>query len=191
MQLHKLLQVVVVKRIGFAQTAAGVELVVPHFLSGLSFCKEEHHGFDAGAQEGFGGAVEHGVQVVVLQQLFAQGDGGVVVLLKKVFLITTAARPPGLRIFIKCCRNRKAVSPVLMGKFCCTLCALCRQGRVVEDDVVLVAGLYVLQVFRQRVGVDHVGGFYAVQDHVHDGDDVGEGLLLLGVEGPLAYSGPS
>ena len=30
------------------------------------------------AEEGLGGAVEHGMQVVVLQQLFAQGDGGVV-----------------------------------------------------------------------------------------------------------------
>ena len=28
----------------------------------------------------------------------------------------------------------------------------------------------------------------AMQDHVHDGDDVGEGLLLLAVEGALLQS---
>jgi hypothetical protein len=33
--------------------------------------------------------------------------------------------------------------------------------------------------------VDKVGRLDALQDHVHDGDDVGEGLLLLAVEGAL------
>ena len=32
---------------------------------------------------------------------------------RNVFLMTTAARPPAFRYLIKCCRNRKAVSPVL------------------------------------------------------------------------------
>src|SRR4051794_38119227 len=31
-----------------------------------------------------------------------------------------AARPPAFRCLMKCCRNRNAVSPVLIGKFCCT-----------------------------------------------------------------------
>ena len=31
--------------------------------------------------------------------------------------------------------------------------------------------------------MDDVGGFDAMQDHVHDADDVGEGLLFLAVEG--------
>ena len=42
------------------------------------------------------------------------------VLLKKVFLITIPARPPAFKVLIKCCKNRNAVSPVLMSKFCCT-----------------------------------------------------------------------
>jgi hypothetical protein len=33
------------------------------------------------------------------------------------------------------------------------------------------------------IGVDDIGRLDAVQDHVHDGDDVGEGFLLLAVEG--------
>jgi hypothetical protein len=30
------------------------------------------------------------------------------------------ALPPALSILIKCCKNKLAVSPVFMGKFCCT-----------------------------------------------------------------------
>jgi hypothetical protein len=42
------------------------------------------------------------------------------VLERKVFLMTMPARPPALRILMKCWRKRNAVSPVRMGKFCCT-----------------------------------------------------------------------
>ena len=40
------------------------------------------------------------------------------VLDRKVFLITMAPRPPAFSDLMKCCRKRKAVSPVLIGKFC-------------------------------------------------------------------------
>jgi hypothetical protein len=33
--------------------------------------------------------------------------------------------------------------------------------------------LDVVDVFGERIGVEDVGGFDAVEDHVHDGDDVG------------------
>ena len=39
---------------------------------------------------------------------------------RNVFLITIPARPPAFRILMKCCRNRNAVSPVRIGKFCWT-----------------------------------------------------------------------
>ena len=45
--------------------------------------------------------------------------------------------------------------------------------------------LNVGEVFGERVGVDDVGCLNAMQNHVHDRDDVGEGLLLLAVEGAL------
>ena len=37
---------------------------------------------------------------------------------RNVFLMTMPARPPAFSVLMKCCRNRKAVSPVLIGKFC-------------------------------------------------------------------------
>ena len=39
---------------------------------------------------------------------------------RNVFLMTIAARPPGLSIRMKCWRKRNAVSPVRISKFCCT-----------------------------------------------------------------------
>ena len=39
---------------------------------------------------------------------------------RNVFLMTIAARPPGLSIRIKCWRKRNAVSPVWISKLCCT-----------------------------------------------------------------------
>src|SRR3546814_20554752 len=40
----------------------------------------------------------------------------------------------------------------------------------------------VREAFGERVGVDDVRRFDAVQDHVHDADHVGQRLLLLAVE---------
>ena len=40
------------------------------------------------------------------------------VLDKNVFLITIPAFPPAFKLLIKCCKNKNAVSPVLIGKFC-------------------------------------------------------------------------
>ena len=54
-----------------------------------------------------------------------------------------------------------------------------------SDDVVAVLFLNVGEVLGERVGVDDVRRLDAVQDHVHDRDDVGEGLLFLAVEGAL------
>ena len=59
------------------------------------------------------------------------------------------------------------------------------EGRISDNDVEAVLLLHVGEVLGERVGVDDIGRFDAVQDHVHDRDDVGEGLLLLPVEGAL------
>ena len=40
-------------------------------------------------------------------------------------------------------------------------------------------------LFAGHVGVDDVGGFDAMQDHVHRADDIGQRFLFLGVEGRL------
>jgi hypothetical protein len=39
---------------------------------------------------------------------------------EKVFLKIIPPLPPAFSILIKCCKNKLAVSPVLIGKFCCT-----------------------------------------------------------------------
>ena len=59
------------------------------------------------------------------------------------------------------------------------------EGRIGDDDVEAVLFLNVGEVLGEGVGVDDVGRLDAVQDHVHDRDDVGEGLLFLPVEGAL------
>jgi hypothetical protein len=60
---------------------------------------------------------------------------------------------------------------------------LSTEGRIGQHDVEAVFFLNVGEVFGEAVGVDHVRCLDAVQDHVHDRNDVGERLLLLAVEG--------
>ncbi len=60
---------------------------------------------------------------------------------------------------------------------------LAAEGRIGHDDVVTVLFLNVGEVFGEGVGVDDVRGLDAVEDHVHDPNDVGEGLLFLAVKG--------
>ncbi len=60
---------------------------------------------------------------------------------------------------------------------------LAAEGRIGQHDVIAVLLLNVGEVLRERVGVDDVRRFDAMQNHVHDRDDVGEGLLFLAVEG--------
>ena len=43
--------------------------------------------------------------------------------------------------------------------------------------------LNIHDVFIQRIGAPNVGGRDPVQDHVHDGNDIGQRLLFLPVEG--------
>ena len=65
-------------------------------------------------------------------------------------------------------------------EFCWTLLALLpTEWRVREHHGVTVLLLDVHDVLVEGVGVDDVRGVDAVQDHVHDADDVGQPLLLL------------
>ena len=63
------------------------------------------------------------------------------------------------------------------------LALLAAEGRIGQHHVEAVLLLNVGEVLGERVGVDDVRRLDAVQDHVHDRDDVGERLLLLAVEG--------
>ena len=59
------------------------------------------------------------------------------------------------------------------------------KGGIGQDDVETILFLHVGKVLGKCVGVDDVGRFDAVQDHVHDRDDVGQGLLFLAEESAL------
>lgn len=60
---------------------------------------------------------------------------------------------------------------------------LAAEGRVGKDDVETVLFLNIVDILAQRIGVQDIGCLDAVQDHVHDRDDISEALLLLAVKG--------
>ena len=62
---------------------------------------------------------------------------------------------------------------------------LAAERRIRQHDFVAVPFLNVGEVLGQRIRVDDVRRLDAVQDHVHDGDDVRERLLFFAVEGAL------
>ena len=61
LQIYELGEIVVVKRVGLAEFASGVELVVPHLAGGGALLEEQHHGLDARALESAARTVEYGV----------------------------------------------------------------------------------------------------------------------------------
>ena len=65
------------------------------------------------------------------------------------------------------------------------LAFLAAEGRIGQHHVEAVFLLNVGEVFSKGIGVDDVRRFDAMQDHVHDGDDIGEGLLFLAVKGAV------
>jgi|GEM_PF-686144 len=186
LQRDELGEVGVVERVGLAHVAAGVELIEPDFTRLCAFLKEEHHGLHARADKRAAGAVEHGVEVAFFEEFLAQADGGVVGVGQEGVLDDDAGAATGLEDFDEVLEEQKrgfarADREILLDLFA----FLAAKRRIGDDDVVAVFLLNVGKVFSERVGVDDVGRFDAVQDHVHDPDDVGEGLLFLPVEGAL------
>ena len=55
------------------------------------------------------------------------------------------------------------------------------ERRICEHYIAAVFVLNISQVLGKRVGMDDVRCLDVVQDHVHDRDDIAEGLLLLTV----------
>jgi hypothetical protein len=186
LQLDELGEVVIVERVGLAHVAAGIELVVPNLARGRALLEEEHHGLHARALEGAAGAVEHGMKVAAFQQELAQAHGGVVSVGEEGVLDDHAAAASSFEHLDEVLEKQErgfagADGEVLLhfGAF------LAAEGRVGHDDLDAVLLLNVDEVLAEGVEVEDVGGLDAMQDHVHDGDDVGERLLLLAVEGAL------
>ena len=72
LQLHELLQVVVVERVRLAEAASGIELVVPDLSRRTTLLEEQHYGLHAGALERATRTIEDGVQVTSLKDQLAQ-----------------------------------------------------------------------------------------------------------------------
>jgi hypothetical protein len=58
--------------------------------------------------------------------------------------------------FDKVLQNRNAVSPVLIGKFCCASLRSFPKWRISQDDIKTILVLKIAEIFCQRVGVDNI-----------------------------------
>src|ERR1019366_1043596 len=161
----------------------GVELVIPDVARLRALPEEQHYGLHARSLKSAAGAIEHGVQTATLQQQLAQAHRSIVGVREEGVLDDHAAAPAGLENLDEVLQEeeRRLAGPygeVLLH----FLALLAAEGRIGQHHVVAVLFLYVGEVLGERIGVDDVGRIDAMQDHVHDGDDVGQRLLLLAVK---------
>ena len=126
------------------------------------------------------------MEVAFFEELLAQADGGVVGVGEEGVLDDDPGAASGLEDLDEVLEEEERGLAGADGEVLLHFLALfAAEGRIGNDDVEAVLFLHVGEILGERVGVDDVGRFDAVQDHVPDRDDVGEGLLLLPVEGAL------
>ena len=107
-------------------------------------------------------------------------------MLRKVFFITMAARPPAFSDLMKVLQKQKSRFAGLYVKILLYLFTLFpAKWRIGQNDIMPVFFLDIADIFSQRIGVDNIGCLNAVQNHIHDPDDVGQILFLLAVKGFL------
>ena len=170
--------------LGFAEVAAWIELIVPSIAGGCALLEKQHYGLDPSTEECSAGAIKNSMQVAVLQKLFAQGFGSVIRVGKKGVLDHHRRPATGLEWFDEVLQKKKSRFTGLDREVLLNLLALlATEGGIGKDDVITVFLLNIGQVLRQGVGVDDIGRIDAVKDQVHDGNDIGQALLLLAVEG--------
>ncbi len=176
-------QIGVVERVGFAHAPARIELVVPDLPRRRALLEEEDDRLDAGALERAARAVQDGMQIAALQQLAAQADGGVVGVGQKGIFDDHTGSAAGLQAAHEVLQKERGSFARFDGEVLLHLGTFfAAEGWVGQDDIVAIALLDVHDVFAQRIGVDDVGRFDAVQDEVHDGDNVGQRLFFFSVE---------
>ena len=120
LQLHELGEIVVVERVGLAEVAAGVELVVPDLRVGAPFSKNSTTVFTPAPWNVPPGQIEHGVQVAAFQQQLAQAHRGVVGVREEGVLDDHAAAPAGLQDLDEVLEEQERRLARRIGKFCCT-----------------------------------------------------------------------
>ncbi len=97
--------------------------------------------------------------------------------------MTTPARAAGFEDLDEVLQEEKGSLTGLDGEVLLHLGAfLAAEGRIGQHDVVAILLLNIHEVLGQGVGVQNIGRFDAVQDHVHDADDIRQRLLFLAVE---------
>ena len=168
-------RVFVVQRVGLAEVSAGVELVVPRRSGRRSFLEEQDHGLHSGSLKRAAGAVQNCVQVAAFQQQFAEAHQGVVGVGQERVLDDHAHPPAGFQHLDESLQEQKRGLACANREILLDLFAFLPAERWIDDDHVdSVFVLNVGEVFGERIGVNDVWGFNAVQDHVHDPDDVGQ-----------------
>ena len=129
------------------------------------------------------------MKVAFFKQFLAQADGRVVGVGKKSVLDDNAAASTSLEDFDEVLKKEERGLAGADGKVLLHFLALfAAEGRIGDDDVEAVFLLHVGKIFSKCVGVNNVRRFDAVQDHVHDRDDIRERFLFLPIEGALLQS---
>ena len=106
LKFYKLGQVVFVERISLAQVTLQIELIKPDLRVGAPFQKEQY-GFNSSAGKVPRANPTPYADYSFLGRVCANLQRHCRYIRQKVFLITTPALPPALRILMKCWRNRK------------------------------------------------------------------------------------
>ena len=124
------------------------------------------------------------MQVAAFQQELSQANRGVVGIGEEGVLDDHAGSAAGFEHLDKMLEEEEGRFARADGEVLLNLPrSLPPKGGLARITSIAVLFLNVCKVFGERIGVDDVRRLDAMQDHVHDRDDVGEGLLFLAVEG--------
>jgi len=126
------------------------------------------------------------VQVALFEELFAEAYRRVVGVGEEGVLDDDACPTTCLENFYEVLKKEEGCFAGFDGKVLLDLFAFfAAEGWVGKHDVVAVFVLNVVDVFGKGVGMKNVWRFDAVQNHVHDCNDVGQRFLFLAEEGVL------
>ena len=141
---------------------------------GRAFFEKEDNGLNASALKRAAGAVEYGVEIAGFEEQFAKADGSIVGVREESVFDNDAAAPAGFENFDEMLQEEEGGFAGFDVEVLLNFLAFAAaERRIGEDNFKAVFVLNVVDVFGEGVGVEDVGRFDAVEDHIHDGDDVG------------------
>src|SRR6185437_5158396 len=177
-------EVGIVQRICLAEIATWVQLIEPNLARCRALGEEQHNRLNARTLESAAGAIEDRVQFARFEKELAERDARIIRVREKCVLDDNASASPCAELTNEVLKKEKRRLRCLDGEVLLNLGALTTaERRVREDNVVAVFLLDVVVVQLKRVCVNDVWSLDAVEDHVHQSDHVGEGLLFLAVKG--------